>query len=185
MHGNIKHGQSRPPSRMYQRWRAMKQRCNNPLNRAYRWYGARGITVCERWERSFGLFLLDMGEAPEGYWIDRMENDGGYEPENCRWATPGQSARNSRKRQRRVTPEHRKAVRRAHERRYRARKKARDPAAWKARINARAARARARKRGVVTLIGSLEQEKRTERARKAALARWQRPQGIEVEMEYP
>lgn len=73
----------------------MRTRCNNPNTRAYQNYGGRGIQVCAAWG-SFTQFLADMGEAPEGLSIERVENDKGYEPGNCRWATPKQQARNTR-----------------------------------------------------------------------------------------
>lgn len=85
-------------TREYQCWGAMIQRCTNTNHPRYKYYGARGISICERWRNSFAAFLDDMGERPEGYELDRIDNDGHYEPENCRWTTAQQSRANRRKR---------------------------------------------------------------------------------------
>jgi hypothetical protein len=71
---------------LYATWVNMRQRCNNPVNNRYRFYGERGITVCDRWA-NFNLFIEDMGERPEGYSLDRIDTYGNYEPSNCRWAS--------------------------------------------------------------------------------------------------
>ena len=80
-------------SSTYSTWAGMKQRCLNPQFSTYRYYGGRGITVCERW-LAFANFLADMGEKPEGQTLDRIDGDGDYELANCRWATTWEQARN-------------------------------------------------------------------------------------------
>jgi hypothetical protein len=77
-------------------WCAMKQRCSDPHHPQFEHYGARGIKVCERWATSFTNFLADMGERPPGLSIERNNNDGDYEPGNCRWATNSEQSRNRR-----------------------------------------------------------------------------------------
>jgi len=87
------HGRSRTPQ--YKAWAGMLQRCSNKNARAYKYYGARGIKACPRWFR-FENFLADMGERPPGKTLDRINNDGNYEPSNCRWATPKEQQANRR-----------------------------------------------------------------------------------------
>lgn len=81
---------------MYGAYRAMKQRCYNPNNSGYKWYGKQGITVCDRWMKSFWSFVEDMGERPKGYSLDRRDNLLGYSKENCKWSTPKEQTQNRR-----------------------------------------------------------------------------------------
>lgn len=78
---------------MYRRWYGMMHRCYRETATGYHRYGGRGIRVCDRWH-SFEHFYADMGEAPSALSLDRINNDGNYEPENCRWATAKQQANN-------------------------------------------------------------------------------------------
>ena len=83
------HGMSR--SSIYRRWNGMKQRCNNPKATAYKNYGGRGITICDEWQNSFQAFYDYVSKLPHygepGYSLDRIDNDGNYEPGNVRWTT--------------------------------------------------------------------------------------------------
>lgn len=91
-HGHCRRGSQSPT---YKSWRGMIGRCRDASNYSYCRYGARGIKVCERWMR-FKNFLADMGERPEGKSIDRLNNDGNYEPGNCKWSTRSEQMANSR-----------------------------------------------------------------------------------------
>lgn len=91
---NFRHGHAgtKNKSPTYKTWLAMINRCINPKNNRYSYYGGRGIKVCDRWLESFENFLEDMNERPNiNYSIDRIDNNGNYEPKNCRWITKSQN----------------------------------------------------------------------------------------------
>lgn len=90
------HGHSRDSSHTYSSWAGAKARCLNPRNKKFPNYGGRGITICDEWRNSFQAFLAYMGECPEGHTLDRINNEGNYEPGNCRWATQKVQQRNRR-----------------------------------------------------------------------------------------
>lgn len=89
----LTHGKSKTPE--YIAWQSMKGRCLNEKDMVFKYYGARGIMVCERWT-VFENFYADMGPRPEGHTLDRIDNEGHYEPGNCRWATWTEQSLNKR-----------------------------------------------------------------------------------------
>jgi hypothetical protein len=97
----VTHGYTRTGQHhyLYETWHTMLRRCRDPNQQDYKNYGARGITVCERWN-DFAVFLADMGERPPGHTLDRIDNDREYSPANCRWATLSEQSKNQRPRER-------------------------------------------------------------------------------------
>lgn len=91
----VKHGMSGTTE--YKAWQGMIRRCYEKSNDSYKWYGARGIVVCDRWRNSFEAFYADMGNKPKATMsLDRIDSNGNYEPSNCRWATATVQAANKR-----------------------------------------------------------------------------------------
>jgi hypothetical protein len=95
---NIEHGHARCGnySPTYYTWKTMRERCSNSNHVHFKYYGGKGVKVCDRWN-DFENFLADMGARPEGRSLNRINNDGDYEKSNCRWATRKEQANNTRR----------------------------------------------------------------------------------------
>lgn len=101
--GALRRSHQMSETRLYSIWRNMKTRCLNPNSTDYKNYGGRGISVCPRWVDDFAAFAKDIGPAPDpSLTLDRIDNDGHYEPGNCRWATRKQQAENKRRAKKKV-----------------------------------------------------------------------------------
>lgn len=94
--GNLKDKHHLYGTKENKAWNQMKQRCLNPNNPDYKYYGGRGVEVCDRWKESFKNFLEDMGNSPTGTSLDRVDVNGNYEPSNCKWSTSSEQAINRR-----------------------------------------------------------------------------------------
>lgn len=91
------HGDAKPITKEYRTWRNVKSRCRRPGDSRYHRYGGRGIQMCDRWADSYVNFLSDMGRAPsKNHSIERIDNDGDYEPSNCKWATNEEQNKNKK-----------------------------------------------------------------------------------------